>query len=560
MFYKTLLILTIAIIGLSNGARILAVVPTPSYSHQVAFHSLWKELSLRGHQVTLVTTDLIKDTSLVNLTQIDISDQYEMGRKEVENVIKRNNMFEMLHLMTTFAEFHLSHTKIQKLIKNEDEHFDIVMVEFLTPFVLAYGARFKCPIILVSSIASYPWIDTIMGNPRHPIIYPEATFNFNDELTLFDRVNVVLSHIGMDLFYKFYTVPTQQEMIYKYFGEDYPLIDDMARNISIVLANSDTVFHKIKPTLPSIISFGGNLYRPTPPPLSKEVKNALDAAKHGFIYFSLGSNAKSKNLAKETRQIILETFADLPYTVLWKFEEDALENKPKNVIISKWLPQLSVLRHPNIKLFITQGGVQSMEEGIYSHIPMIGMPVYTDQHVNAKKIVSKGFGLSIDLNALNKEKFKESILEVISNPRYKKRVTELAELAQDQPTDSLEKAVWWTDVKIFKKITMFYKTLLILIISIIGLSNGARILAVVPTPSYSHQVAFHSLWKELSLRGHQVTLVTTDLIKDASLVNLTQIDISDSYEKGREEAQNMIKRNSMFDMLHLMTTFAAAGQ
>ncbi|KAF5287795.1 hypothetical protein FQA39_LY15731 [Lamprigera yunnana] len=451
MFYKTLLILIISIIGLSNGARILAVVPTPSYSHQVAFHSLWKELSLRGHQVTLVTTDLIKDASLVNLTQIDISDLYEKGREEAQNMIKRNSMFEMLDMITSFAEFHLSHPKIQELIKKEDEHFDVVMVEFLTPFVLGYGARFKCPIILVSSIASFAWIDNIMGNPHHPIIYPDMPLNVYDELTLFDRVNVVLRHIAMDFFYKFYTVPSQQEMIYKYFGEDYPLIDDIARNISIVLANSNPVFHKIKPTLPSIISVGGNVYRPTPPPLPKEVKNALDAATQGFIYFSLGSNAKSKFLPKETRQIILETFADLPYTVLWKFEEDVLDNKPKNVIISKWLPQLSVLRHPNIKLFITQGGLQSMDEAIYSHIPMLGMPVFADQHFNVQKIVNKEFGLSIDLNTLNKEKFKESILEIINNPRYKQRVTELAELARDQPIDSLEKAVWWTEYVIRHK-------------------------------------------------------------------------------------------------------------
>ncbi|KAF5287797.1 hypothetical protein FQA39_LY15733 [Lamprigera yunnana] len=451
MFYKTLLILAVTFIGLSNGARILAVVPSPSYSHQVAFHSLWKELSLRGHQVTLVTTDPIKDTSLVNLTQIDISDSYEKGREDVGNVIKRNSIFELLHLMTAFAEFHLSHTKIQELIKKEDEHFDVVMVEFLTPFVLAYGARFKCPIILVSSLGSFSWIDTIMGNPQHPIVYPEAPLNVDDELTLFDRVNAVLYHIAFDFIYKFYTVPSQQEMIYKYFGEDYPLIDEMARNISIVLTSSDPVFHKIKPTLPSIISVGGNVYRPTPPPLPKEVKNALDAATQGFIYFSLGSNAKSQFLSKETHQIILETFAELPYTVLWKFEEDVLDNKPKNVIISKWLPQLNVLRHPNIKLFITQGGLQSMDEAIYSHIPMLGMPVFADQHSNVRQIVNKGFGLSLDLETLTKEKFKESILEVINNAKYKKRVKELAELARDQPVDSLEKAVWWTEYVIRHK-------------------------------------------------------------------------------------------------------------
>lgn len=39
----------------------------------------------------------------------------------------------------------------------------------------------------------------------------------------------------------------------------------------------------------------------------------------------------------------METFAELPYDVLWKFENKSLANLPKNVIINKWLPQQDVL-------------------------------------------------------------------------------------------------------------------------------------------------------------------------------------------------------------------------
>ncbi|KAF5275157.1 hypothetical protein FQA39_LY18664 [Lamprigera yunnana] len=355
MVYKMLLIVTITFIGFSSGARILAVVPTASYSHQVAFHSLWKELSLRGHDVTLVTTDLIKDASLVNLTQIDISDLYVKVEEYTKDMIKRDSMFEMLQFLTTFCELHLSHPKIQQLIRNEKEHFDVVMVEFLTPYVLGYGARFKCPIILVSSVGSYSWIDTIMGNPRHPLLYPDMALNVDNELTLFNRVYVIIYRIFIQILYKFYTVPSQQKMIYKYFGENYPHIDDIAQNISIVLINSDPIFHKIKPTLPNIIPVGGNVYRPTPPPLAMEVKNVLDAATQGFIYFSLGSNAKSKYLSKEMHQIVLGTFAELPYSILWKYEEDVLENKPENVIISKWLPQTKRAKASKHKIIYNPG-------------------------------------------------------------------------------------------------------------------------------------------------------------------------------------------------------------
>lgn len=75
----------------------------------------------------------------------------------------------------------------------------------------------------------------------------------------------------------------------------------------------------------------------------QDIQSFLDDAKQGAVYFSLGSNVKSKDLQNETRQIILETLAELPFQVLWKFEADELPNKPKNVKISKWLPQQDVL-------------------------------------------------------------------------------------------------------------------------------------------------------------------------------------------------------------------------
>lgn len=39
----------------------------------------------------------------------------------------------------------------------------------------------------------------------------------------------------------------------------------------------------------------------------------------------------------------METFKELKYTVLWKYEHDDLPDKPKNVIIRKWLPQQDIL-------------------------------------------------------------------------------------------------------------------------------------------------------------------------------------------------------------------------
>ncbi|KAF5305374.1 hypothetical protein FQA39_LY09203 [Lamprigera yunnana] len=452
MYFKISMCIIGVIFNCCDSAKILAIVPTPSYSHQVTFHPLWKELSLRGHQVTLATTDPIKDPNLVNLTEIDLSHSYSIWNEKLIEITTSNflkSIWLMIESFHVISEYQLSHPLVQELIKNDTNSFDLVMVEFSKFSYIAFGGRFKCPIIIVTSLDMFSYLGHIIGNPTHPIVYPDQLMMSTE--TLFGRVTTILMN---GLFYAlqiFYIYPLEQGLIDKHFGTDYPPIDDMLSNTSLVLTNSDPIFHKVRPLLPSVIQIGGGVHRTSTKPLPKEIKTVLDSAEKGFIYFSLGSNVKSKDLKEETRNIILETFAELPYTVLWKFELENLPNKPSNVLTSKWLPQPEVLNHRNIKLFITQGGLQSMDEAIYSHIPMVGVPFFADQDFNIDKMVKKGFGLSVDYRTLKKEDFKETILEVINNPKYKSRVKKLAELALDQPMTSLEKAVWWTEYVIRTK-------------------------------------------------------------------------------------------------------------
>ncbi|CAF4920028.1 unnamed protein product [Pieris macdunnoughi] len=81
----------------------------------------------------------------------------------------------------------------------------------------------------------------------------------------------------------------------------------------------------------------------------------MDNAKNGVIYFSLGSNLKSKHFPQELREGLLKLFGELKQTVIWKFEEQ-LETRPKNVHIVQRAPQQSILAHPNCVLFISYGG------------------------------------------------------------------------------------------------------------------------------------------------------------------------------------------------------------
>lgn len=75
----------------------------------------------------------------------------------------------------------------------------------------------------------------------------------------------------------------------------------------------------------------------------QDLKNFLDGAKNGVIYFSLGTNVRSHHLSNGLIQVFVDAFKELPYKVLWKFERDVSE-KSSNVKIVTWLPQQDILR------------------------------------------------------------------------------------------------------------------------------------------------------------------------------------------------------------------------
>lgn len=167
----------------------------------------------------------------------------------------------------------------------------------------------------------------------------------------------------------------------------------------------------------------------------------MDGAKEGFVYFSLGSNMKSSQLDEGLLESIIETLRELPLKVLYKYEADDMPRKPDNVKIVKWAPQTQILGkrkvrvslvratksiccccefadHPNIKLFITQGGRQSTEEAIYASVPMVILPFFYDQFQTALMMQSRGIAKVVQRRPyLKKEEFSRAINEVITDPR-----------------------------------------------------------------------------------------------------------------------------------------------
>lgn len=76
----------------------------------------------------------------------------------------------------------------------------------------------------------------------------------------------------------------------------------------------------------------------------------------GFIYVSMGSSVKAVNMPEHLRRLLVQTFAQLPYRILWKWESGLSEmhDLPSNVKLGRWLPQQDILGTFYLEYFLNK--------------------------------------------------------------------------------------------------------------------------------------------------------------------------------------------------------------
>ncbi|XP_043511571.1 UDP-glucosyltransferase 2-like [Frieseomelitta varia] len=441
--------------------RILAAIVTPSYSHQVPYRALFLELHKRGHEVVFITPNPIPNINLPNFTQIDISYAYKIvgTLNFVQSRFNRGTWIqiiekELMTLSVTFAEYMFNNTEFKKMYApDSDAKFDIFLTEYLYgPAAVGIAHRFNVPLIGLSSYGLPSWNEHVLGGlvlPSHESTW-EMEANTGRNLPFLKRVRNFVSFCRYLHFMYTELLPISQQLAEKYLGPLPPLTDIMKNNTSMVFINQAIAISPARPQLANAISFTSFHIQDKLPPLPKDLQEFVDGAKNGFIYFSLGTNAKSSELPVEILRVFCDVFATLPYRIVWKYEKD-LPGKPDNVYTAKWLPQQSILAHPNVKLFIYQGGLQSSEEAIHFGVPVLGFAIFADQDYQVGRMESLGIGKRLEITTVTKEELKSSIIELITNKEYKERMINTRNIVQDTPYDMVKNLAWWTEYVIRTK-------------------------------------------------------------------------------------------------------------
>ncbi|GHO82464.1 macrolide family glycosyltransferase [Dictyobacter formicarum] len=139
------------------------------------------------------------------------------------------------------------------------------------------------------------------------------------------------------------------------------------------------------------------------------------------LYISLGT---IMNNWKEFYLACFEAFDGLPIQVIIaigpKVSQDTLGTIPENISLYPFVPQLEVLSQCNA--FITHGGTNSVVEALYYGVPLVVLPLASeDEFVNAKRVQDLMLGLAIEKPHVSASSLRESAMQVLHERKYKEQ-------------------------------------------------------------------------------------------------------------------------------------------
>ncbi|QYC92667.1 Egtecdysteroid UDP-glucosyl transferase [Trabala vishnou gigantina nucleopolyhedrovirus] len=458
-------VMSAATVATVHSAKILAVFPTPSYSHQSVYKVYVEALAERGHELTIVqptTRVRYARSHMHNITIVDCSleDNYFDKLLQRSTVFRKRGLISDTSTVTALNYMGLVrmirdqfNTKaVQNLIDSRPD-FDLLITEAFMDYPLVFSHLWNnLPVVQISSGHGVPEnFETHGAVARHPIYYPNMWRNKFRNLNVWDTIGELYSELRLQNEFSV-LLNEENKMLREQFGINTPKLEMLRSNARLLLINVHHVLDNNRPVPPSVQYLGG-LHLHNKKPLSKlaneYVQNFLDESTRGVVYVSFGSSVSLANMDNEFLTMLLETFKMLPYDVAWKNDRYVERSRiPDNVCVQAWFDQYTLLHHRNVKAFVTQGGVQSIDEAIEALVPLVGVPLMGDQTFNVNKLVDLGIGSTVDDAAtVDSAQMTKIIVDTIANnyDKYRKNLRHLRHAIRHQPMTPLEKAVWYTE-------------------------------------------------------------------------------------------------------------------
>ncbi|KAM7048976.1 UDP-glucuronosyltransferase 1A1-like isoform 4-T4 [Acridotheres tristis] len=447
-------LLFLSLLGLAAAGKLL--VMHVDGSPWLNVQELLDSLRQKGHEVVVVAPEVslyIKPSKNYEMKMYPVPYTQEEFDKEVKAYFhlvfeegtffeRFFKVFESTQRVTNFGVSNCEQLlQNQELIKYlEESKFDAVFTDPFLPCGAILAEHLSIPVIYFYRLVPCGLDFEATQCPNPPSYVPRAFTDNSDHMTFLQRVKNLLYDIP-DIFLCDFINKPYSKLASEFLQREVTVLD-LLRKGSLWLFRLDFVLDYPRPLMPNIIPIGGvNCAHKELPQEFEAIVNA--SGEHGIVVFSLGSMVSE--IPEKKAMEIAEALGTVPQTVLWRYTGKTPSNLPKNVKLVKWLPQNDLLAHPKTRAFITHGGSHGVYEGICNAVPMVLMPLFGDQMDNAKRVESRGAGLTLNILEMTSNDISKALKAVINDKKYKENIQRLSELHLDRPIHPLDLAVHWVE-------------------------------------------------------------------------------------------------------------------
>ncbi|MEI8412856.1 MULTISPECIES: macrolide family glycosyltransferase [unclassified Kribbella] len=142
-----------------------------------------------------------------------------------------------------------------------------------------------------------------------------------------------------------------------------------------------------------------------------------DQLQDPVLYVSLGTVFKADPQLLRTFATALAPLGGTVIVSCGQTDPAALDPLPANVLVRRSVPQPDVLARA--ALFVTHGGMNSVNEAMYAGVPMLVVPQGADQPMVAHRVVELGTGLSIRTQDVSEASVRTLAARLLDEPGFR---------------------------------------------------------------------------------------------------------------------------------------------
>eukprot|EP00038_Savillea_parva_P004468 m.138087 g.138087 ORF g.138087 m.138087 type:complete len:514 (-) comp11478_c0_seq1:74-1615(-) len=462
---KVVTSIAVVLAVLHEPARAAKIVWLPfpgGLSHVMIAAKTLRELGSRGHDVNMVVADVAErnlyehvDTSGVSVVRYD----WDMSREEF--ITYMTSLATTDPISSTIALAQMDADKCLVMLSTESvtskiADADLIIVDAASrcgSVTRDYlGIRHRVDFLPLTF--SDPFFLPRLGaySPLHSV--PQLGSRLSKVSTLGDRVHNTITYVIDKLIERFVADRITNDLRAKLnlSGSHAEAMCDHG----MLISQSSWAF-EFPTSLPPTVKLVGPILPSPGKPLPSEINDfvtASTATGWGTVIVSFGSQT---HLPQDMVDKMASAFALLNGSVLWKPPHTSPTMVPSNVKLMNWIPQNDLLAHPNVRAFLSHGGLNGVGEAAYHGVPVIGFPLFADQWDNIARLEHRGMAFVVDSHSFTAESLAADITKVVQDPSFKANARHVSSIVQDMPKTSTKLAADWVEYALRHDGALFQK-------------------------------------------------------------------------------------------------------